>query len=102
MQHSGSDVYAQVLSLRNAELYKFMPKIEKNPKPTELTSPITGKIIKFKINEGSEVKAGQELVIIEAMKMENIIRTDYDVKIKTIEFSEGDAVGVGQVIMSFA
>jgi propionyl-CoA carboxylase alpha chain len=102
LQHSGSDVYAQVLSLRNAELYKFMPKIEKNPKPTELTSPITGKIIKFKINEGSEVKAGQELVIIEAMKMENIIRTDYDVKIKTIEFSEGDAVGVGQVIMSFA
>ena len=58
--------------------------------------------IKFKINEGSEVKAGQELVIIEAMKMENIIRTDYDVKIKKIEFSEGDAVGVGQVIMSFA
>ena len=102
LQHSGSDVYAQVLSLRNAELYKFMPKIEKNPKPTELTSPITGKIVKFKVKEGQEVKAGQELVIIEAMKMENIIRIDYDVKIKKIEFSEGEAVGVGQVVMTFA
>ena len=57
LQHSGSDVYAQVLSLRNAELYKFMPKLEKNAKPTELTSPITGKIIKFKVSEGDEVKA---------------------------------------------
>ena len=102
LQHSGSDVYAQVLSLRNAELYKFMPKLEKNPKPVELTSPITGKIVKFKVKEGDEVKAGQELVIIEAMKMENIIRTDYDVKIKKIEFSESDSVGVGQVVMTFA
>jgi len=102
LQHSGSDVYAQVLSLRNAELYKFMPKLEKNPKPTELTSPITGKIVKFKVAEGDTVKAGQELVIIEAMKMENIIRTDYDVKIKKIEFSEGEAAAVGQVIMTFA
>jgi len=102
LQHSGSDVYAQVLSLRNAELYKFMPKLEKNAKPTELTSPITGKIIKFKVSEGDEVKAGQELLVIEAMKMENIICTDYDVKIKKIEFSENDAVGVGQTIISFA
>ena len=79
-----------------------MPKLEKNAKPTELTSPITGKIIKFKVSEGDEVKAGQELLVIEAMKMENIICTDYDVKIKKIEFSENDAVGVGQTIISFA
>jgi propionyl-CoA carboxylase alpha chain len=47
------------------------------------------------------VKAGQELVLIEAMKMENSIRTDHDVKIGKIKFNEGEAVGIGQVVMEF-
>ena len=102
LQYSGSDIYTNVYTTRTAELNKFMPKIEKNPRPTELTSPITGKIVRFKVAEGDEVKAGQELVIIEAMKMENIIRTDHDIKISKIEFKEGEPVGVGQVIMRFA
>jgi len=101
LQYSGSDTYTNVYTTRTAELNKFMPKVEKNPRPTELCSPITGKIIRFKVSEGDEVKAGQELVIIEAMKMENIIRTDHDVKIEKITFSEGEPVGVGQMIMKF-
>jgi biotin carboxyl carrier protein len=40
-------------------------------------------------------------VIIEAMKMENIIRTDHDVKVEKIAFSEGEPVGIGQMIMKF-
>jgi propionyl-CoA carboxylase alpha chain len=102
LQYSGSDAYTSVMSPRNAELFKFMPKIQKNPKPSNLSSPITGKIIRFKVSEGDEVKAGQELVIIEAMKMENCIRTDHDIKIEKIKFKEGDAVGIGQTIMEFA
>jgi propionyl-CoA carboxylase alpha chain len=101
MQYGGSDAFINVYSPRVAELNEHMPKIEKNPKPTELSSPITGKIIKFQVKEGDEIKAGQELVIIEAMKMENIIRSDHDVKIGKIDFKEGEAVGVGQLIMSF-
>jgi propionyl-CoA carboxylase alpha chain len=101
LQYSGSDTYTNVYTTRTAELNKFMPTIDKNPRPTKLTSPITGKIVRFKVAEGNEVKAGQELVIIEAMKMENIIRTDHDVKIEKIVFNEGDSVGVGQTIMKF-
>lgn len=101
LQYSGSDAFVSVMSPRIAELNKFMPKIQKNAKPVNLTSPITGKIIRFKVAEGDEVKAGQELVIIEAMKMENIIRTDHDVKIGKIKFKEGDPAGIGQVIMEF-
>ena len=101
LQYSGSDAYVTVYSPRVAELNKFMPKIEKNPKPTQLNSPITGKIIRFKVKEGDEIKAGQELVIIEAMKMENIIRTDHDIKIGEIKFKEGEPVGIGQMIMNF-
>lgn len=102
MQYSGLDAFVSVYSPRTAELSKFMPKIEKNPKPTKLTSPITGKIIRFKVSEGDEVKAGQELVVIEAMKMENSIRTDHDIKIKSIRFKEGEPVGIGQIIIDFA
>jgi len=102
MQYSGLDAFVSVYSPRVAELSKFMPKIEKNPKPTKLNSPITGKIIRFKVEEGQEVKAGQELVVIEAMKMENSIRTDHDVVIKSIKFKEGEPVGIGQVIMDFS
>ncbi len=101
LQYSGSDTFVNVYSPRTAELTKFMPKIEKNAKPKNLTSPITGKIIRFKVEEGDEVKAGQELVIIEAMKMENIIRTDHDVVIGKIKFAEGEPVGIGQVVIEF-
>ena len=51
--------------------------------------------------EGEEIKAGQELVLIEAMKMENSIRSDHDVKIKKIKFQEGETVGIGQVVIEF-
>jgi len=101
LQYSGSDAFVNVYSPRVAELTKFMPKIEKNAKPKNLTSPITGKIVRFKVKEGEEVKAGQELVVIEAMKMENIIRTDHDVLIDKIKFKEGESVGVGQVVIDF-
>jgi propionyl-CoA carboxylase alpha chain len=101
LQYSGSDAYVSVYLPRVVELSKFMPKIQKNPKPQQLNSPITGKIIRFRVVEGEEVKAGQELVIIEAMKMENIIRTDHNIKIKSIKFKEGETVGIGQLIMDF-
>ncbi len=101
LQYSGSDTFVNVYSPRVAELAKFMPKVEKNAKPKSLTAPITGKIIRFKVSEGDEIKAGQELVIIEAMKMENIIRSDHDVVIGKIKFQENEPVGIGQVIMEF-
>jgi propionyl-CoA carboxylase alpha chain len=101
LQYSGLDAFVSVYSPRIAELNKFMPKIQKNAKPVNLTSPITGKIIRFKVAEGDEVKSGQDLVVIEAMKMENVIRADCDVKIAKIKFKEGEPVGIGQVIIDF-
>ena len=101
LQYSGFDAFVTVCSPRIAELSKYLPKVIKNPRPVNLSSPITGKIIRFKVEEGEEVKAGQELVVIEAMKMENIIRTDHDIKIGKIKFAEGETVGIGQVVMDF-
>ena len=102
LQYSGLDMFVSVRSPRVAELSKFMPKINHNAKPQNLEAPITGKIIRFKVEEGQEVKAGQELVVIEAMKMENIIRAEYDTKIGKIKFKENETIGIGQIILDFA
>lgn len=101
MQYSGLDAFVNVYSPRIAELNKFMPKIQKNAKPIHLTSPITGKVIRFKVQEGEEIQAGQELVVIEAMKMENVIRSDHNVKIEKIKFNEGDPVGIGEILIEY-
>ena len=101
LQFMGSIVDLTIRSTRVSELEKYMPIPEPEKKPTKLKAPITGQIIKFLVKEGQEVKAGSELVIIEAMKMENLIRADHDVKIKKINFKDGSLIGVGEVLIEF-
>lgn len=101
LQFMGSIVDLTIRSTRVSELEKYMPIAEPEKKPTKLKAPITGKVIRFLVKEGQEVKAGSELVIIEAMKMENLIRADQDVKIKKINFKDGSLIGVGEVLIEF-
>ena len=99
MQYSGSSVFTYVFSPRIAELSKFMPKFEKNAKPKNLTSPITGKIIRFKVKEGDEITAGQELVVIEAMKMELPVYAEEDGIVKAIICRAGQTVHSGEPLV---
>ncbi len=101
LQFMGSDVNISIRSTRVSELEKYMPVLEFDKKITKLKAPITGKITKFLVKEGDEVKAGMELVIVEAMKMENVIRAEQDVKIKKINFEDGSLVGVGEILIEF-
>lgn len=101
LQFMGSDVNISIRSTRVSELEKYMPVLEFDKKITKLKAPITGKITKFLVKEGDEIKSGMELVIIEAMKMENIIRAEQDVKIKKINFEDGSLVGVGEILIEF-
>jgi len=74
------------------------------PRPSHegcVTTAMPGSIVDVKVKAGDKVNAGDAVLVIEAMKMENIIRTDHDVKIGKIKFNEGDAVGIGQVIIDF-
>lgn len=54
------------------------------------------------MKEGDHIKAGQELVVIEAMKMENVIYADHDTTIKKISVAEKESVGVDQLLIEFA
>ena len=64
-----------------------------------VASPMPGTIIKFLVKEGDEVAADQGLVIVEAMKMENEIRSTIDGVVKKINFKAGDNVDVGESII---
>jgi len=66
-----------------------------------LLSPMPGLLMKMAVTEGMEVKAGEELVIIEAMKMENVLRAEQDGVIAKIKAEVGDSLMVDQVIIEF-
>jgi len=62
----------------------------------DLSSPISGKVVNVKVKKGDSVKKGEVLMVIEAMKMEYLIRAPYDGKVKNINFKENDQVEIGQ------
>lgn len=102
LTYGGSDVVVRVRSPRVAELAQFMPKAQSKNKKDQLVAPIAGLIIGLKVKEGQKVTKGQELVVIEAMKMENVIYADHETTITKVNVSERDIVAVDQVLIQFA
>ena len=102
LTHRGATVTALVLSPRVAELARLMPK--KRPPDTSkfLLSPMPGLLKSIAVSEGQEVKAGEELAVVEAMKMENILRAPRDGKVAKRHAAPGDSLAVDQKILEFA
>jgi len=71
-------------------------KKTKKKEDGDLSSPISGRVISIKTKVGISVKKGDVLMIIEAMKMEYLIRAPYDGKVKKINFKENDQIEIGQ------
>ena len=71
-------------------------------KTKAITAPIPGVIQKVIVSEGTTVETGQELVVLEAMKMKNIIRASHSGKIGAILVVTGDHVKHGQVLLTYA
>ncbi len=67
-----------------------------------LTAPLPGTVVAVLVKEGSEVKFGQELLTLEAMKMKNAIRATRDGKIAAVYVKEGDSVRHGQPLLEYA
>ena len=65
-------------------------------KKGDLSSPISGKVVSVKVKNGDSVKKGDVLMVIEAMKMEYLIRAPFDAKVKKVNFKEKDQIEIGQ------
>ncbi|MBX7124468.1 MAG: biotin/lipoyl-binding protein [Cyclobacteriaceae bacterium] len=70
-------------------------------KVNNLRAPMPGLIIDLKVKAGDPVKSGDPLLVLEAMKMENIIRAAGDAVVKAVRISKGDGVEKGQVLIEF-
>ena len=73
-----------------------------NTKVSEVKAPMPGMVLKVFVAVGDEVKKGDNLFILEAMKMENIIKSPDDVTVKAVKIKPGDKVEKGQVALQFS
>ncbi|HEY2147526.1 MAG TPA: biotin/lipoyl-containing protein, partial [Pirellulales bacterium] len=99
--HWGSQVDVMVLTARAAELLATMP--EKKPPDTSrfVLSPMPGLLSQLMVNAGDEVKPGQHLAVVEAMKMENVLGAERDGRIRRTLATVGDTLAVDQPILEF-
>lgn len=102
LSHQGVCVEARVYTQREAELAALMPKKKDAVISKNLLCPMPGLVKTVDVVEGQDVKAGEALCMVEAMKMENVLRAERDVKIKKIIAKAGDSLAVDAIIMEFA
>ena len=101
LTHAGGQMDLRVLEPHVADHQRLMPK--KLPPDTSkfLMSPMPGLLIRLSVEAGQEVNAGEELAVVEAMKMENILRAERDGVIGEIHACTGDSLVVDQKILEF-
>jgi propionyl-CoA carboxylase alpha chain len=100
--HEGGQAEVLVLTPRQAELYALMP-VKAAPDTSKfLLSPMPGLLASVAVAEGQDVKAGEALAVVEAMKMENVLRAVRDGTVKTLHAKAGDSLRVDQKIIEFA
>jgi len=71
-------------------------------KDADLKAPMPGLVLEIVVQPGQEVKKGEALIILEAMKMENVLKANADATIQSIEVTKGIAVEKNQVLIHFA
>jgi propionyl-CoA carboxylase alpha chain len=99
--HRGSQVDALVITQKAAELNRYMIQKQAPDLSRFLLSPMPGLLIHLPVKVGDEVKAGEELAVVEAMKMENSLRASEDVVIAKTLAVKGESLVVDQAIMEF-
>ena len=92
---------AHVMTPRIAELNQLMPVKVPPDMSRYLLSPMPGLLVKVSVSEGETVKAGQELAVVEAMKMENVLTAEQDGIVQSIKAEAGDSLALDQIILEF-
>jgi propionyl-CoA carboxylase alpha chain len=99
--HGGAERLLRVIPARVSELLDLMPVKQAPDMSKYLLSPMPGLLVSVAVAEGDAVKAGQELAVVEAMKMENVMRATRDGTVSKIHATAGSSLAVDQPIIEF-
>jgi propionyl-CoA carboxylase alpha chain len=102
LSHRGVSLEALVYTKREAELARLMPEKKVADTSKALLCPMPGLVISIAVGQGQDVKAGDVLAVVEAMKMQNVLRAERDLTVKKINVAQGDSLGVDAVMMEFS
>jgi len=100
--HRGIELTAHVYTEREAAAARLMPAKAVTDSGKAVRCPMPGLVVSIAVAEGQEVKAGEPLAVIEAMKMENVLRAERDGLVQSIKAKPGDSLAVDAVILEFA
>jgi propionyl-CoA carboxylase alpha chain len=100
--YNGVRAKSYVYTAREAEFAALMPEKKAADTSKKLLCPMPGLVISINVEEGQEVKGGDTLAVVEAMKMQNVLKADRDVTIAKLRAKPGDSLAVDAVIMEFA
>ncbi|MBL71317.1 MAG: acetyl/propionyl-CoA carboxylase subunit alpha [Rhodobiaceae bacterium] len=92
-------VYVRRLAAQN--LMAYMPEKADGTSDRELICPMPGVVVSVAVEAGQSVKAGEPLAVVEAMKMENILRAEKDLIVKKVLCAAGDKLAVDDVMVEF-
>ena len=101
LSQGGHQTLVTVRAPRAAELARFMPKKVKADSAKTLLCPMPGLVVSINVDVGQEVKAGEPLAVVEAMKMENVLVAERDGTIGEIRAKTGDNLALNDVILEF-
>ncbi len=102
IRHRAAKAKVLVLTPRSAELHGKLPPKQAADTSKMIISPMPGLVVSMDVAVGQEVKEGEVVCVIEAMKMQNIIRAERDGVVKTVSAKGGDPVAADEVLVEFA
>ena len=101
IRHRGAANRLIVCTPREAVLYARLPEKEAPDTSKLIISPMPGLVVSMDVEVGQDVKAGEGVCVVEAMKMQNIIRAEADGVVSAINVAAGDAVAADEIMVSF-
>ena len=102
LAHQGFEVAVNVFTESEAAAARLMPVTSAADTGKKLLCPMPGLVVSIAVSEGQEVKSGETLAVVEAMKMQNVLRAERDGTVKKIHAAAGATLAVDALILEFA
>jgi propionyl-CoA carboxylase alpha chain len=102
LSYRGIETPAYIFTEREAAYARLMPVKQTADSGKQVKCPMPGLVVSIAVKEGQEVKAGETVAVVEAMKMENVLRAEIDGTVKKVNAKPGDSLAVDAVILEFA